>query len=144
MTGSRITKAISIIASLLFLFGVMPVGALDGASGYPMVGGHRNWMTATPEQKADRLSQALSLNNDQKAKVLSIYQDEGQQMSALGSNTDMSSQDKRSKMQEIHENTVTQIRALLNPDQAQKYDEIQQKINRHRRVKDNDTASPQS
>ena len=99
---------------------------------------------ATPQEKTDRLSQALSLNDDQKAKALGIYQDEEKQMSDVHANGDMSRQDRRSKMQQIHQNTVTQIRALLNPDQAQKYDEMQQKMKHRHGMKEGDTGSPQS
>jgi periplasmic protein CpxP/Spy len=135
MKGIRVTKTISVLASLLFLFAVIPVLSQDNPSGYG--GGHRGRMMATPQDRTDHLSQALSLNDDQKAKVLSIYQDEDKQMSALRSNSDMSRQDKRTQMQQIHEKTDTQIKALLNPDQAQKYDAMQQQMSHHHKGGDN-------
>lgn len=143
MKSIRITKTVSIIASLFLLFAVIPALAQDNPSGYGMGGGHRGRAMATPQEKADHLSQALSLNDDQKAKVLSIYEDQDKQMSALRSNSDMSRQDRRTQMQQIHAKTETQIKALLNPDQAQKYDEMQQKMSHHHKAGSNDSSQPQ-
>lgn len=142
MKSIRVTKTISIIASLMFLFTVIPALAQDSPSGGGMGGGHHGRAMPSAQDRTDHLSQALNLNNDQKSKVLSIYQDEDKQMSALRSNSDMSREDKRAQMQQIHEKTGTQIKALLNPDQAQKYDQMQQQMGHHHRGGNNDSGGP--
>lgn len=145
MKGIRLMKTVSILAGLLFLFAVIPACGQDGSSSPPAASGRRGQghMMASPEERADRLSKALSLSDDQKAKMLSIYQDEQKQMSALHSDSEMSRQDRRSKMQQIHQGTVDQIKAVLNSDQAQKFDEMQQNMDHHRGTKSNDGGSPQ-
>ena len=37
-----------------------------------------------------------------------------------------------SKMREIHQNTNSQIKGILNPDQAKKFEEMQQQMGEHR------------
>lgn len=144
MKRIRVTKAISIVVSLLFLFAVIPVLAQDNSSGEGMGGGHHGRGMPSAQDRTDHLSQALNLNDDQKAKVLTIYQDEDKQMSSLRSNSDMSRDDRRAQMQQIHEKTGTQIKALLNPDQAQKFDAMQQKMGHHHKGGDNNSGgSPQ-
>lgn len=100
-------------------------------------------MMPTPEQRTDHLASALNLSDDQRAKALSIYQDEDKQMSALRSDSSTSRDDRRAKMQQIHENTVSQIKGFLNADQAKKFDEMQQNMGRHRRGQSPDAAPPQ-
>jgi len=95
-------------------------------------GRHGGQMMASPEERTERLTKALNLSDDQKGKVLSIYKDEQKQMEALRSDTSSSREDRRSKMMQIHENTVSQIKGVLNPDQAKKFDEMQQRMRERR------------
>jgi hypothetical protein len=106
--------------------------------------GHRHMMS--PEDRTDHLTKALNLSDDQKGKVLSVYQDEQKQMEALRSDSSMSRDDRWAKMKQIHENTVSQIKGTLNPDQAKKFDDMQQRMEERRdRRSDNnnkDAAPP--
>ncbi|HKW19064.1 MAG TPA: hypothetical protein VJO35_16265 [Terriglobales bacterium] len=118
--------------TLAFLFTALVVLAQDNQSAPPPEhrGGHGHMMN--PENRADHLAKALSLSDDQKGKVLSIYQDEQKQMEALRSDNSVSREDRWSKMKQIHENTVSQIKGTLNPDQAKKFDDMQQKMQERR------------
>ncbi len=75
-----------------------------------------------PTQRAAMLGQKLSLSPDQQAKVEDILKSEQSQMQSLRSNS--SGQDRHAKMMELHKSTTDQIRAILNPDQQKKFDEM--------------------
>lgn len=129
INGRKMICAATIVACM---FAAAFAWAQEGQAGQ---GGserpHRRMM-ASPEERADRLGKALDLNDDQKGKVLSIYQDEQKQMEALRSDTSTSRDDRMAKMKQIHENSTTQIKGLLNPDQAKKFDDMQQRMEERR------------
>jgi periplasmic protein CpxP/Spy len=86
--------------------------------------GHRNF---DPAKRAEMLGKHLNLTSDQQAKVLDVLKSEQSQMQSLHSDTSLSQDDRRSKMMDIHKASNDQIRALLNPDQQKKFDEMQSK-----------------
>ncbi len=120
-------------AAALVLFGGLGLQAQDnntaqGAGQGHMRMGQREGMRMDPQQRADRMAKALNLNEDQKSKVLDILNGEQKQVSDVRSDSSLSQEDRRSKMREIREGTGSQIRALLNSDQQQKYDQMQQRM----------------
>jgi periplasmic protein CpxP/Spy len=144
MKSIRFFRTGSLIAAIAFLLGMMPAWGQDNNAPPPPEAGHHARMMPTPEQRADHLSKKLNLTDDQKAKVLSAYQDEQKQMSDLRSDSSLSRQDRRAKMQQIHENTSTQIKGMLNPDQAKQFDEMEQnRANRHTERGQEQGAPPQ-
>jgi periplasmic protein CpxP/Spy len=78
-----------------------------------------------PEKRAEALGKKLKLSADQQSKVLDIFKSEQSQMESLRSDSSVAQSDRRSKMMEIHKSTNEQIRALLDPDQQKKWDEMQ-------------------
>ncbi|HXW89488.1 MAG TPA: hypothetical protein VEK33_02990, partial [Terriglobales bacterium] len=80
-----------------------------------------------PEKRAEMLSKKLNLSSDQQSKVLEILKSEQSQTESLRSDNSLSQEDRRSKMMEIHKSSNEQIRALLDPDQQKKWEEIQSK-----------------
>jgi periplasmic protein CpxP/Spy len=84
--------------------------------------GHRHM---DPEKRAAMLTKRLKLNADQHAKVVDILKSEQSQMETLHSDSSMSQDDRRSKMMDLHKSSDDQIRALLDPDQQKKFDEMQ-------------------
>lgn len=143
MKSIRLLKTASLVAAMAFVLGMTPAWGQDNAPPPPEAGRHGHMMP-TPEQRADHLSKKLNLTDDQKAKVLSAYQDEEKQMSDLRSDSSLSRQDRRAKMQQIHENTVSQIKGTLNPDQAKQFDEMEQnKPNRHNERGQDQGTQPQ-
>jgi Spy/CpxP family protein refolding chaperone len=122
--GRNVICVATIVACM---FAVGSAWAQEGGGGQS--GGERHGhRMPSPEERADHLKKALDLNDDQQGKVLSIYQDEQKQMDALRSDTSSSREDRWSKMRQIHENTVSQIKSVLNPDQAKKFDDMEQKM----------------
>lgn len=84
-----------------------------------------------PAQHAAMLAKRLKLSSDQQSKVEDILKSEQSQMGSLRSDTTLSPQDRHSKMMDIHKTTNDQIRALLNPDQQNKWDEMQSRHEEH-------------
>ena len=80
-----------------------------------------------PAQRTQELTKKLNLTSDQQAKVQGILESEHSQMETLHQDNSMSQQDRRSKMMDIHKNSDTQIRALLDSTQQKKWDEMQAK-----------------
>jgi Spy/CpxP family protein refolding chaperone len=83
--------------------------------------GHHHGMP-NPDQELAHLTQSLNLTSDQQAKIKPILEDSSKQMQALQQDTSMSQQDRHAKMQDIHKNSMSQIRGTLTPDQQQKFD----------------------
>ena len=78
-----------------------------------------------PSKRAEMMAKHLNLNADQQAKVTDILKSEQTQMESVHADASLSQQDRRSKMMDIHKTSNDQIRALLNPDQQKKWDEMQ-------------------
>lgn len=78
-----------------------------------------------PAKRTEMLTKRLGLTSEQQPKVLDILKSEQSQMESLHSDSSLSQEDRRAKMMDIHKSTNDQVRALLNPDQQKKWDEIQ-------------------
>jgi len=90
----------------------------------PSEGGHRG-PRFDPDRRAEMVSKKLNLSADQKTKVTDIFKSEQEQMQKIHADASASQQDRRSKMMESHKASNDQVRALLNPDQQKKWDEMQ-------------------
>jgi periplasmic protein CpxP/Spy len=98
--------------------------AMQAQHGY----GHNQF---DPEKRTEMLTKQLKLNSDQQAKVGDILKSEKSQMDSLRSDSSASQEDRHSKMMEIHKSSNEQIRALLDPDQQKKFDEMQSRQKEH-------------
>jgi protein CpxP len=128
------TGCVLVVVGLLFV--AVPALAQEGTPSEG--GGHRRGHMMSPEERTEHLTKALNLNDDQKGKVLSILQEQQKQMEAMRADSSLSQEDRRSKMREIHQNTTNQIKGILNPDQAKKFDEMQQRMEQHREQRGTD------
>jgi periplasmic protein CpxP/Spy len=77
-----------------------------------------------PDRRANRLSQKLNLNADQKTKVTDIFKSEQAEMQKIHADASLAQGDRRSKMMDLDKSSNDQVRALLNPDQQKKFDEM--------------------
>jgi periplasmic protein CpxP/Spy len=93
------------------------------AQGGPGGGGGGGRMRMTPDQQVANLDKAVTLTDDQKAKVLAIYTDEQKKMQDLMAAQDP---DARTKFQTIRTDDRAKIRALLTADQQTKFDAMPQ------------------
>ena len=78
-----------------------------------------------PAKRTEMLTKQLDLTSDQQPKILDVFKSEQSQMEKLRSDTSLSQEDRRGKMMDIHKSTNDQVRAVLNPDQQKKWDEMQ-------------------
>jgi protein CpxP len=84
-----------------------------------------------PSKRAQMLTERLSLSKDQQSKVKDIFASQQKQMQALMRDQSMSRQDKRSKFEQMRSDTDSQIRAVLNSDQQQKFDAMLKEREQH-------------
>lgn len=80
-----------------------------------------------PVRRTQELTKQFKLTSVQQTKAQGIFESEHSQMESLRQDTSLSQQDLHVKTMEIHKSTDTEIRALLNPDQRKKWDEMQAK-----------------
>lgn len=78
-----------------------------------------------PQKRSEMLAKRLNLSSDQQSKVQGILQSEQSDIQKVRADSSVAPADRRSKMMDIHKASGDQIRALLNPDQQKKWDEIQ-------------------
>jgi periplasmic protein CpxP/Spy len=81
---------------------------------------------ADPQRQVNMLSKRLNLTDDQKNQILPILTDRRQQMKSIHEDTSLSQQDRRAKMRSLWEDSDSKVKAVLNDDQKQKYDQMQQ------------------
>ena len=94
-------------------------------SGTPPQGqGHGRGPGMSPEQRLQRMTKQLNLSEDQQEKMKPILQDEAQQMQSVRQDSSLSPQDRQSKMQQIRDNSMTQMKSILDPDQQKKLEEM--------------------
>ena len=107
--------------------------------------GHGRGMNMSPDAMLDHMSTELNLTDDQKAKIKPILEEQSKQMQDLRQGTSTSDQDRRAKMKQIHENTMSQIRPILNADQQKKLEEMMSRRGERgeRHQHSGDTSNPQ-
>lgn len=93
----------------------------------PQENGRHHHGPPDPAKETQELTKKLDLTSDQQTKVLTILQSNHSQMEALHQDSSLSQQDRHAKMMDIHKSSDTQIRALLDPTQQKKWDEMQAK-----------------
>lgn len=82
-----------------------------------------------PGAMMERIGQELGLTADQQAKWKEIGQQERTALQAIRNDSALSQKEKRAKAMEANKPFAGQRRAVLNPDQQVKFDELRAKIN---------------
>ncbi len=102
--------------------------------------GHRH---SDPNRQLHMLAKRLNLTGDQQNQILPILTNRGQQMESLRSDTSLSPKDRHAKMRSIREDSDAQIRAVLNDQQKQAYEQMQQQMRerQHERRQQNQNAA---
>ena len=96
------------------------------------MGGHRGGNMMDPDKRLARMTKRYNLTSDQQSQIKPILQDEQQQMQSMRSDTTSSREDKRAKMQSMHEASNQKIEAALTDQQKQKFEADQQKMQERR------------
>ena len=77
------------------------------------------------EARMKQLSEALKLTDEQKTKLAPILKEEGEKLRAIFEDTKSSREEKGKKMQDIRKDLSAKVKAVLTPEQAEKYEKIQ-------------------
>jgi protein CpxP len=97
------------------------------------MGGHGGrGMMMDPDQRLAHMTKRYKLTADQQSQIKPILQDEQQQMQSMRSDTTSSREDKRAKMQSMHQASTQKIEAVLTDEQKQKFEADQQKMQERR------------
>jgi Spy/CpxP family protein refolding chaperone len=94
--------------------------------------GHHGGHMMDPDQRLAHMTKRYKLTADQQSQIKPILQDEQQQMQSMRSDTSTSREDKRAKMQSMHEADQQKIEAVLTDEQKQKFEADQQKMQQRR------------
>jgi periplasmic protein CpxP/Spy len=84
--------------------------------------GHRPMPSVDDQLK--HLTKTLKLSDEQQTKLKPILEDQHKQMDQLREDSSLSREDKFSKMQELRQNSDTQIKGVLNEDQQKNFDKM--------------------
>ncbi len=82
-------------------------------------------------RRLEMMQKHLNLTPDQTTQVKAILDDEHSKMEAMHSNTSLAPQDRHAQMMTIHQDGEAKIRAVLNPDQQTKFDQMQARQREH-------------
>ena len=117
----------SLALSAFFGLGVLTAAAPDqNQSNTPPSKESAHRHQATPQHELQRLSKQLTLTEDQKNQILPILTERQNQMKSIHEDSSLSQQDRRAKMHSAREDSDAKIKAVLNDQQKQKFDEMQQ------------------
>jgi Spy/CpxP family protein refolding chaperone len=81
----------------------------------------RRWQR-DPMEQLQRLSEALSLTQEQKDQITAIIKGNAPQRQAIMNDAALTPEDRRAKMRKLMKGTQPKIRALLTTEQQQKFD----------------------
>ncbi len=77
-----------------------------------------------PGQRLQHMTEALGLTEDQQAKVKAIVEQEMPKRRAIREDSSLGREDRRTKMMDLMKDTRAKIRAILTPEQQQKFDNM--------------------
>lgn len=110
---------------------VMGVFAAHSSAALTQAQGAAEQPSLSIDEQVRNLTEKLTLNADQQAKIRAILQEQQQQtQEAVGGNT-LSREDKRSNVRRIGVTTSSRIRDLLNDDQKVKFDQMEKERQDH-------------
>ncbi|MDD2763255.1 MAG: Spy/CpxP family protein refolding chaperone [Opitutaceae bacterium] len=75
-----------------------------------------------PGERLQRLGEVLNLTPEQKDQVAAIFKADGPQGRAIMNDTSLSRAERRARMREFRKDMRAKIRAVLTPEQQQKFD----------------------
>jgi len=115
--NSKHMKKLMMICGLLF--GMVAFAQAQQESGRP--GGPGGRMGANPEARVKQLDEKLKLSDDQKAKLTTIFTEQGEAQKKLREEAGGDRQAMMEKMQKMRAELETKISAVLNDEQKKTY-----------------------
>ncbi len=76
------------------------------------------------DQRLQRMTKQLNLSDAQQQQIKPILENEEKQMQGLHADSSLSPEDRMSKMQQVRQDTASQVKPILNADQQQKYEQM--------------------
>ena len=136
-------RLLNITAAMALAFGLAIGGnQVKAQSGSPEKSHRGRRQQINPDQQLERLSKALNLTDDQKQQIRPILQDRQEKMQGIRSDTSLSREERMSKMRSTFEETNSKIRAVLDDEQKQKFDQRQQRRREHMQNRGNAEHNP--
>lgn len=81
----------------------------------------------TPERQLEMLTESLTLTPEQSAKIKPIMERDREKMRELREDKSLSQEDRRAKLGELARTRTEEIRAVLTPEQQEKYKALMEK-----------------
>lgn len=75
----------------------------------------------SPQARVERLSTELNLTEEQKTKVLAVFEEDSKKYQALREDSSTPREQRREKMAAIREESDKKLKTILKPDQWEKY-----------------------
>ena len=97
----------------------------------------------TADERLQRMSKQLSLTETQQQQIKPILENEAKQMQTLREDSSLSQDDRRTKMMQIRQESSSQIKPILTPDQQKQYEEMMSHQGRGRGPGGQDRTQPQ-
>jgi protein CpxP len=98
-----------------------------------------------PNRQVRMLTKRLNLTDSQQSQILQILTERDQQMEAIRNDRSLSPQDRRQKMMALRQDTDAKVKATLDDNQKQSYDQlVQQMRDRARQHRQGKQDSPQN
>lgn len=122
-----------VLLTAAFLFAISSF-AIQQPAGNPQGGeGHKHMGHGMPtvEEHLKMLTDELSLTPDQQAKAKPILEEHHQQMQAFMKDDSLSKEDRKKKMQAMHDDFQTKLGAVLTDEQKKKFAEMHKNMPEH-------------
>ena len=119
-------KKLSLVAALA-LGGLMACSTLVTAQDAPKDAKKGGKGRMTIEQQMERMTDKLTLTDEQKPKVKAVLEETSKKMQELRSDSSLDQAARREKMQPIMEEQNKKMKAILTDDQFTKYKEMNQR-----------------
>jgi protein CpxP len=94
-------------------------------------------------ERLEWLSQHLNLTENQKKQLKPILAGEFKQMRVVGEDASLTQDQKREKMEQIHEASRPQVQAILTPEQREKFAQMKEEAKERRGEKKDKSQSDQ-
>src|SRR3569833_1159043 len=95
--------------------------------------GHRR---PDPSRQVRMLTKRLKLSDSQQSQILQVLTEHNQQMEAIHNDGSLSQEDRHSKLMALRQDTDAKVRATLDDNQKQSYDQLveqmRERVKRHR------------
>ncbi len=79
---------------------------------------------STPEERLKQINEVLKLTDEQKTKLEPILKEEGEKLRAIFGDANASREEKGKKMLDARKEITAKVKAVLTPEQGEKYDKF--------------------